>query len=298
MKRWAILTVLLYAVALIMLTVPAIWIAFNGWSDKDVSLQNMLKMYLRWGYWLWLAVLAAGQALLLLLPINIAERRLPTRRPLKTPVIVTAFFLANLCFAGLVSILCLYFQEDGANFFGYFLPFKPNQVSPSDFETEFGAVITGLAFWFVWAVIFRSFAKSDDPDALLKRSTRWLLRGSILELLGPFPVTSSCAAATIAARPPARSGALPPASPSCCSASAQVFSFCSSNAANGCNPNHRTPPAGRCKNNFRFPFARRSLICADANGLKTVQHAVALNSGVRAARSPQSRHVLLRADGL
>jgi hypothetical protein len=187
MKRWAALTVLLYAVALLLLTVPAIWIVFNGWSDKGVSLQKTLETYLHWGYWLWLAVLVAGQALLLLLPINIAERRLPARRPLKTPVIVTTFFLANLVFAGMLSILCADFKEDGFNFFGYFLPFKANQVSPSDFETEFGAVITVLAFWLVWAVIFRSFAKSDDPDALLKRSTRWLLRGSILELLVAVP---------------------------------------------------------------------------------------------------------------
>jgi hypothetical protein len=187
MKRWAALTVLFYAVALITLTVPAIWIAFNGWSDKGVSLHNVLKMYLRWGYWLWLAVLVAGQALLLLLPINIAERRLPVRRPLKIPVVVTAFLLANLCFAGLLSILCADFKEDGFNFFGYYLPFKPNQVSPSDFATEFGAVITGLAFWIIWAVIFRSFAKYDGPDSLLKRSTRWLLRGSILELLVAVP---------------------------------------------------------------------------------------------------------------
>jgi hypothetical protein len=48
-------------------------------------------------------------------------------------------------------------------------------------------VITGLAFWIIWAVIFRSFAKSDDPDSLLKRSIRWLLRGSILELLVAVP---------------------------------------------------------------------------------------------------------------
>jgi hypothetical protein len=187
MKRWAVFTVLIYALALLVLTFPVIWIAFNGWSDKGVSLQNALKMYLRWGYWLWLALLVAGQALLLLLPINIAERRLPAHRPLKTPVIVTAFFLANLCFAGLLSILCLYFQEDGVNFFGYFLPFKPNQVSPTNFSTELGAVVTGLAFWIIWAVIFRNFAKSDDPDSLLKRITHWLLRGSILELLVAVP---------------------------------------------------------------------------------------------------------------
>ena len=187
MKRWAALTVLLYAVALSLLTVPAIWTAFNGWSEKGVSFQEALKMYQRWGYWLWLAIFVAGQALLLLLPINLAERRLPARRPLKIPLIVTAFFLANLCFAGLLTILCLCFQEDGINFFGYFLPFKPNQMSPTDFSTEFGAVITGLAFWIIWAVIFRSFAKSDDPDSLLKRATRWLLRGSILELLVAVP---------------------------------------------------------------------------------------------------------------
>ncbi len=187
MKRWAALTVLLYAVALLLLTVPAIWIAFNGWADKGVSLPTALRIYRHWSYWLWLALLVAGQALLLLPPINIAERRLPARRPLKVPVIVTAFFLANLCFAGLLSILCLYFKEDGLNFFGYYLPFKPNQVSPSDFSTELGAVITGLAFWIIWAVIFRSFAKSDDPDSLLKRMVRWLLRGSILELLVAVP---------------------------------------------------------------------------------------------------------------
>ena len=187
MKRWAALTVLLYAVALLLLTVPILWIAFNVCTDKGVSLPTALRIYRHWSYWLWLALLVAGQALLLLPPINIAERRLPARRPLKVPVIVTAFFLANLCFAGLLSILCLYFKEDGLNFFGYYLPFKPNQVSPSDFSTELGAVITGLAFWIIWAVIFRSFAKSDDPDALLKRSTRWLLRGSILELLVAVP---------------------------------------------------------------------------------------------------------------
>ena len=98
MKRWAILTVFLYALALLLLTVPAILIAFVGKSSNSVK--ENAEIYLQWGYWLWLAVLVAGQALLLLLPLNLAEKRLPARRPLKTPVIVAAFFLANLCFAG------------------------------------------------------------------------------------------------------------------------------------------------------------------------------------------------------
>jgi len=104
MKRWAILTVVLYALALILLTVPAVLITFGNWgkNNSSVSLHEIIQsFYLNWFYWLWLAVLAGGQFLLLLLPINIAERRLPARRPLKIPVIVTAFFLANLLFAGI-----------------------------------------------------------------------------------------------------------------------------------------------------------------------------------------------------
>ena len=188
MKRWAVLTVLLYALALLLLTVPVLLMAFGGWAQNGaVGLPVALKMYLNWGYWLWLAVLVAGQAVLLLLPINLAERRLPARRPVKVPVIVTGLFLANLFFAGLVSILCADFKEDGFDFFGYYLPFKASQITPSGFQITFGGIVTLLAFWLIWAIIFRSFARTDDPGTLLKRSTRWLLRGSILELLVAVP---------------------------------------------------------------------------------------------------------------
>jgi hypothetical protein len=147
----------------------------------------LLKIYLPSGYWLWLAIMVAGQALLLLLPINIAERRLPARRPLKVPVIVTAFFLANLLFAGLLAVFCAIFKEEGFSIFGFLTPFKANELLPSDLQTVIGMIITILVFWFIWTIVFRSYAKSDDPGALVKRITRWLLRGSILELLVVVP---------------------------------------------------------------------------------------------------------------
>jgi len=188
MKHWAILTVLLYALALLLLTIPVLLAAFGGWGKNSVmGLQDASKIYLSWGYWLWLAIMVAGQALLLLLPLNITERRLTPRRSLKTPVIVTAFFLANLVFAGLTAIFCAVFKEEGFGIFGFLTPFKANEVSPSDLQTLVGMIITVLVFWFIWAVIFRNFARADEPDMLLKRSTRWLLRGSILELLVAVP---------------------------------------------------------------------------------------------------------------
>jgi len=188
MKRWAILTVLLYALALLLLTVPLLLVAFSGWEKGDaISLQEAFKVYLSWWYWLWLGVLVAGQVLLLLLPINISERRLPARRPLRIPVIVTGFFLANLVFAGLVAIFCAVFKEEGFGIFGFLAPFKAEEVSPSSLQTGVGMAITVSVFWFVWTLIFRNYAKSDEPDSLLKRLTRWLLRGSILELLIAVP---------------------------------------------------------------------------------------------------------------
>ena len=197
MKRWAVLTVLLYTLALLLLTAPILLVAFGGWAKSSLGLQDVLKTYSAWGYWLWLAVLVAGQVLLLLLPINIAERRLPARRPLQIPVIVTAFFLANLLFAGVFSLLCAIIKD---NAFGVFA--LPNlflnianalnhnpamNASVPGWQSVLSIFVPVLVFWLIWAIIFRRATKSDEPDALLKRITRWLLRGSILELIIAVP---------------------------------------------------------------------------------------------------------------
>jgi len=193
MKRWAVLTVLLYTIVLLLLTVPVLLLAFGGWAKNGVmGLTDAFKIYLSWGYWLWLAVLVAGQALLLLLPIHIAERRLPARRPLKVPVIVTGLFLANLFVAGLATLLCTAFKENGViqggglEIFQRLNPF-PTRQADSGWILVWGTLTTLVLFWVLWIVIFSNFAKSDDPDSLLKRITRWLLRGSILELLIAVP---------------------------------------------------------------------------------------------------------------
>ncbi|MDE3098070.1 MAG: hypothetical protein KGJ88_01220 [Verrucomicrobiota bacterium] len=187
MKRWAVLTVLLYALALSLLTVPALWLAFHPWKVPNDPLSRYAAIFQTWWYWLWVAVLVAGQALLLLLPLEIAERRFIPRRTLKIPCLVTGFLLANLLFAGLIDVLCAGFKEQGLNVFSYLIPFNPSLENPKGLEIIVAAIVTLLAFWIVWTIVFRHFADSDDPDSLLKRSVRWLLAGSILELLVAVP---------------------------------------------------------------------------------------------------------------
>ena len=188
MKRWAVLTVLVYTLALMLLTVPVLLIAYGPGGKGNIALHDILSIFKHWGYWLWLGVLVGGQALLLLLPINISERRLPARRPLKIPVIITAFFLANLFIAGVFSILCAIFTDGAFNLFESLDPTSIFTGHPNSQNNGlWGMILLVIAFWVIWAVIFHSFAKSDEPDALLKSATRWLLRGSILELIIAVP---------------------------------------------------------------------------------------------------------------
>lgn len=198
MKRWAVLTVLLYAFALVLLTLPVDLIAFGNWGKNESNIglhEVILNFYLNWGYWLWLAVLVAGQALLLLLPINIAERRLPARRPLKIPIIVTTFLLANLCIAGIFSLACAVLKDNALYAFSFVdllcghisRNAEGQQIQTTNWGSISSIVIIVAIFWIIWAFIFCRFTKSDDESSLVKRATRWLLRGSILELLVAVP---------------------------------------------------------------------------------------------------------------
>jgi hypothetical protein len=62
-----------------------------------------------------------------------------------------------------------------------------SQNNNSSDATLFTIISTVLIFWLVWAFIFRRATKTDEPEALLQRVTRWLLRGSILELIIAVP---------------------------------------------------------------------------------------------------------------
>ena len=174
MKRWAILTVGLYLIAFVLVTTPAFLIGFAGWAPKPEGIGTLLEGYSSYVTWIWLAVLATGQALLLLVPVHIAERRPPARRSVYTLAIVTAFFLANLLFAGAMSIGPVVLKDgvwDNGNLLGF-----PNLAIA-------GAVI----FWIFWAVVFSRIANTVSPEAFFNRCIRWLLKGSILELLVAIP---------------------------------------------------------------------------------------------------------------
>src|SRR5260370_20542902 len=204
MKRWAILTVLLYGVVLALLTASVMFLLFLGKSEQGaitplMSLIDILSWYQEWGYWVWLAVMLAGQALLLLVPVGLAERRLPARRGLWAPMLTASFLLANIFFGAILSIACAAFGDGAGSAFEWLgeklfenplwsHPTQPvGQPTSGDLPICCAIASTIVLLWIIWGVVFYLYARADDPEVLTKRATRWLLRGSILELLVALP---------------------------------------------------------------------------------------------------------------
>jgi len=81
MKRWAVLVVLLYFLLLVGLTVPLSLAAFY---PPGGTLQDMVgayrEVYCEWLYWVFVGLMVAGQATMLLVPIDLSLQRPTTRR--------------------------------------------------------------------------------------------------------------------------------------------------------------------------------------------------------------------------
>ena len=208
MKRWALLTVALYGLALMVLTFPVLVVFTTELFEPEVrwsifnSASAVLRIYREWGYWLWLGLLLLAQALLLLVPMEVARQRLPSRRRLAVPVIVTAFLMAHLVFAGFFSLLCLAFGDDAYEVIEFLmrLTFERTEQDPvtgpalqriglqgDDFQAMAVVVALLLTLWAIWALVFSHFAHHRDAEGLMQRLVRWLLRGSILEFLVAVP---------------------------------------------------------------------------------------------------------------
>jgi hypothetical protein len=106
----------------------------------------------------------------------------------------------------LFSLLCAIFRDDAFTVIEFFakqmtLDIEHNALinqlltatglaglANRDAVTVLGGTLTIIAcFWLPWTLVFFRFARAADSELLLQRITRWLLRGSILELLVAVP---------------------------------------------------------------------------------------------------------------
>jgi hypothetical protein len=133
-----------------------------------------------WGFWvlglgqdeivtpsICVVVLLACGLSLTLIPVRVARRRRVTRRSIWIPVIASGLLAGGLVFGGGLA-LCEYgrFTDDNAGWM---------------------ALIAGLLTWAGWSVLFALIAFGGREESVGLKLHRWLIAGSVLELLVAVP---------------------------------------------------------------------------------------------------------------
>jgi hypothetical protein len=165
MKRWAVMVAVLYGLMLGVASVPGYLLAFAPHADFN----NAAGMVIRGPRWLFLAVMGLAQAAMLAVPVRFASRRPMTRRPLILTIVAAALMMSALVIGAFCSIYEFALHDKGGNW------------------TLWTALVLGVGAWCAWAGIFYRISRATEADDLVSRLCKWLLRGSVLELLIAVP---------------------------------------------------------------------------------------------------------------
>lgn len=163
MKTWTFVVSGLYALVLALLTIPMFLL--GPWKAPE-----LLGLYGAWHYWLWLAIMAGCQLVLLMVPVRVANRRPISRGALWPTVLLVAFMMTLLCAAAVLSV--------------YASRYGDNPLFAGD-PWLLGLLVTTL--WLLWAALFHRLSRTQPPLGFVSQLCARLVRGSILELLIAVP---------------------------------------------------------------------------------------------------------------
>ena len=142
----------------------------DGWALDEIP-DFFLTLYGEfWPFWIFCAIVILSEAFLLMIPIRIVKHRPRPQRGLWATAIAAGMLFAIVVLGIIWSIFAAIF---------------------GDLSIESIVLLLALVFllvnWVVWSCIFRAFARNTDPGSYLRRLMKWLLRGTILELLVAVP---------------------------------------------------------------------------------------------------------------
>jgi hypothetical protein len=181
--KWPFITIVLYGVFFVLLLIPVVFAVFVAFGRPDTSITDIglddvgefyvwlfsfseLGVFVAWA--IILAILAA-QACLLIVPVRIKHQRAKARRGIWFTAIIAALLYTALLFAAAMSIMMAVYGDD---------------IS----EPVFWVIVGILPLnWIGWSVAFCLFSRSMEPESFIRRLMRWLIGGSILELLIAVP---------------------------------------------------------------------------------------------------------------
>lgn len=169
--HWGLVVLALYGMVLVAFTLPTLLAAFADEVDLDnINFNDAIEAFLFWPYWVWLVVLLFCQGALLLVPVRVASRRPLTRRSLFWPCLATGFLVGCLVLGAALSI-DEFFRRDMPGYEWFLWCY----------------LALGASVWAFWTLVFFRRCRSRYGPAVVATQYRYLLRGSIAELLVAVP---------------------------------------------------------------------------------------------------------------
>ena len=179
MKNWALLTVVLYVIIL----TSVLWVVLLGafWPELVRDLPPFIEAQLSGDidgedmvFWLcfvmWVFTMGLAQAALLVVPVRIATRRPVTKRWLFWPILASLFMLVLMVAAMYIAV-----HEHLANTKGL-----------EEWHWLWAFSLIGV-LWLGWTFLFGFYTGGREPRTFMSRAVKFLIAGSILELLVAVP---------------------------------------------------------------------------------------------------------------
>lgn len=177
--KWPVVTILLYGVFFVTLILPFLWAVFvwfgkadsslSDWSDLSEMYTTLYGKAYTWPFWLLFAGMILAQGCLLIIPVRTSHERPKPQRGIWLTAIAAGFLYTVLLFGTFMSLMSAIMGDDWPQWMQWLL------------------WVALPVNWMVWVVIFRLFAKRVEPKSYIRRIVKWLMRGSILELLVAVP---------------------------------------------------------------------------------------------------------------
>lgn len=175
-KRWPVMVVILYASWVTVVFMPvvlfiAMWLGDAGGLGLDDIPDFFFGLYGEaWPFWIFCGVVILSEVLLLIIPVRIVKQRPRPQRGLWATAIAAGALFAIVALGIVWSVFAAVLGDLSIENIAFLL-----------------ALIFLLVNWLVWSCIFRAFARNTEPGSYIRRLMKWLLRGTILELLIAIP---------------------------------------------------------------------------------------------------------------
>jgi hypothetical protein len=209
MKRWAVITVILYALLLVAFAYPVIWVAcISNWGRESLEPFANLTSDNAWDilisplFWGFVGVFALAQWGLIKVPVELSRERLRAQRSILWPAVTVTFLLANLCFWGGLSAASLVFHDhvwEPISTVGEAVEaaIAGNPVTQG-LQVNLGGPLSDWSYfiamgllisivWMVWGGIFYRYYRTAELEGWSRVWLRRVWRGSVLELLIAVP---------------------------------------------------------------------------------------------------------------